>query len=83
MITFGTRDRRTSTVLVYHEEDLVREDDEELDPREFEFSKNIRNEDDEDGGEIDDAVTVMDRTSIKRYRTYDKCLEIEMLKFYE
>ena len=31
----------------------------------------------------DDAVTVMNRTSIKRYRTNNKSLEIETLRFWE
>ena len=84
VISFGTKSRKTSKVLIYHEEDLVREDDADLVPREFEFAERTRNEEDEfDDEEDDDAVTVVNRTSIKRYRTNDKSLEIEMLRFWE
>ena len=84
VITFGTKSRKTSTVLIYHEEDLVKEDDADLIPREFNFSERTRNDDDEfDDEEDDDTMTVMNRTSIKRYRTNDKSLEIETLNFWE
>ena len=83
-ITFGIRSRKTPTVLLYQEEDLVREDYFGLVPREFEFSENtrkMRNEFDDEG--YDDAVTAMNRTCIKRYRTNNRSLEIEMLKFWQ
>ena len=86
VITFGNRSRKTQTVLLYHEEDLVREDYGDCDfvPREFEFSeknRKMRNEFDAEG--YDDAVTAMNRTCIKRYRTNNKSLEIEMLKLWQ
>ena len=83
VITFGTRSRKTSTVLIYHEEDLVREGGNDLVTREFKFSEKRNDEDDFDD-EVDDyAVTVMNSTSIKRYRNNDKSLHIEVLKFWE
>ena len=86
VITFGSRSQWTETVLLFSVEDLFRDDKVDLVPRIFEFVKKGENNKDEpdNDNKDDDAVTVMDRTSIKRYRTVNdsKSLEVEKLTFW-
>ncbi len=80
----------TPTVLIYHEEDLIREETDGLESRQLEFPEKTRNDEDESDDEyyVGDygyvnAATVINRTSIKRYRINQNSLETEVLKFCE